>query len=236
MFYKRKYFQSILKTEIQDIDKTNRILYKEQSMNAIETIILLSLVLSILVALIISMLFSYHKFPYQYIPKLLLSVQFGFRFVLFIGLFISIFASYGLNLITTKNEENIKNISIILCCLIVLPFINNTTFIKINDIAYDYNQGMGCQKEYLTKYKITINEIFAKLAKETQVYTTNWIYNIDGLAFSTKINYVFAENATYKIIFEGETVNGYAIEEEKTLDVKGLEGNNWEDFNIYNIP
>ena len=110
------------------------------------------LVLSILVALIISMLFSYHKFPYQYIPKLLLSVQFGFRFVLFIGLFISIFASYGLNLITTKNEENIKNISIILCCLIVLPFINNTTFIKINDIAYDYNQGMGWQKEYLTKY------------------------------------------------------------------------------------
>ena len=98
------------------------------------------------------MLFSYHKFPYQYIPKLLLSVQFGFRFVLFIGLFISIFASYGLNLITTKNEENIKNISIILCCLIVLPFINNTTFIKINDIAYDYNQGMGWQKEYLTKY------------------------------------------------------------------------------------
>lgn len=110
------------------------------------------LVLSILVALIISMLFSYHKFPYQYIPKLLLSVQFGFRFVLFIGLFISIFASYGLNLITTKNEENIKNISIILCCLIVLPFINNTTFIKINDISYDYNQGMGWQKEYLTKY------------------------------------------------------------------------------------
>ena len=92
----------------------------------------------------------------------------------------------------------------------------------------------GSTKEYLTKYKITINEIFAKLAKETQVYTTNWIYNIDGLAFSTKINYVFAENATYKIIFEGETVNGYVIEEEKTLDVKGLEGNNWEDFNIYN--
>lgn len=92
----------------------------------------------------------------------------------------------------------------------------------------------GSTKEYLTKYKITINEIFTQSAKETQVYTTNWIYNIDGLAFSTKINYVFAENATYKIIFEGETVNGYIIEEEKTLGIKGPEGTNWEDFNIYN--
>ena len=93
----------------------------------------------------------------------------------------------------------------------------------------------GSTKEYLTKYKIVINEIFTQLAnKETQVYTTNWIYNIDGLAFSTKINYVFAENATYKIIFEGETVNGYIIEEEKTLSIKGPGGSNWEDFNIYN--
>lgn len=93
----------------------------------------------------------------------------------------------------------------------------------------------GSTKEYLTKYKITINEIFTQSAnKETQVYTTNWIYNIDGLAFSTKINYVFAENATYKIMFEGETVNGYVIEAENTLDIKGPGGSNWEDFNIYN--
>ena len=110
------------------------------------------LVISILIALIISLLFSFHKFPYQYFPKLLLSVQFGFRFVLFIGLFISIFASYGLNLICDKNKEIIKDIAIILSCIIVLPFINNTDFIKISNITYDYNQGMGWQKEYLTKY------------------------------------------------------------------------------------
>lgn len=131
------------------------------------------LVLSILIGLIISMLLSYHKFPYQYLPKLLLSVQFGFRFVLFIGLFISIFASYGLNFISNKNKENIKNISMIICCLIVLPFINNSTFIKINDTSYDYNQGMGWQKEYLTKYTSANIDYFNTRDNEIKINNKN---------------------------------------------------------------
>lgn len=78
MFYKRKYFQSILKTEIQDIDKTNRILYKEQVMNAIETILILSLVFPILI--------TFTNFDYSIIIVLtflctvtLLTIQFFFK-------------------------------------------------------------------------------------------------------------------------------------------------------------
>lgn len=78
MIYKRKYFQSILKTEIQDIDKTNRILYKEQAMNAMETILILSLVFPILI--------TFTNFDYYIIIVLtfictvtLLTIQFFFK-------------------------------------------------------------------------------------------------------------------------------------------------------------
>lgn len=49
--YKRKYFQNILKTNIEDTDKTNRILYKENYMEAINLIILPSISIAAIIYL-----------------------------------------------------------------------------------------------------------------------------------------------------------------------------------------
>ena len=61
----------------------------------------------------------------------------------------------------------------IICCLIVLPFINNSTFIKINDTSYDYNQGMGWQKEYLTKYTSANIDYFNTRNNEVKINNKN---------------------------------------------------------------
>lgn len=91
----------------------------------------------------------------------------------------------------------------------------------------------GSTKEYLAKYKIDIQRIKTTLSYAVQVYSTDWIYNIDGVSFSTKINYLFQEGTTYKIIFNGETVNGYTFTEEKILAVKGLSIDQvWQDFTL----
>ena len=130
-----------------------------------------NLVISILVCLIISILLSYKKFPYEYLPKLLLSVQFGFRFMTFVCFFISIFAAYGLNIIKQKNKDIIMKISIIICCITVLPFINNTDFKNIKELSFDYNSGMGWQKEYLTYNTIKNYDYFENRNNDIKIVT-----------------------------------------------------------------
>ncbi len=110
-----------------------------------------SLSISILICLIISILLSSKYFPYQYIPSILLSIQFAFRNVLFIVFFASIFVCYGLKLIKEKYRKIIVIIAIIISCSIITDFTKKAIFIEHRNLDILYSQGMGVQKEYLPK-------------------------------------------------------------------------------------
>lgn len=110
-----------------------------------------NLYLGLLSFLIISILLSLKIFPYEYLPKLLLSIQFAYRNMCFVILIISIFAGIGLSKFKTNYHLPIIYITIIILCITVSPFLNK--FYQIRDNYYeDYGviTGMGAHKEYLT--------------------------------------------------------------------------------------
>lgn len=85
-------------------------------------------------------------------------------------------------------------------------------------------------KEYLAEYIIDIFD-----NENNKVYSTNWVYNVDGLNFSQKIAYNFAEGYEYQIIFLGETLNGYIFEKKYQVKILSYSTvDDWEDFELIN--
>ena len=110
-----------------------------------------NILLGILGFLVMSALFSLNTFPYQYIPQLLLSIQFAFRNVTFVCFSLSIIAASGILLFKDSLRKNLIYIIIVISCCIVAVYINETKLVKINEIGnLESFNGMGAQKEYLT--------------------------------------------------------------------------------------
>lgn len=116
----------------------------------------------IIMFLLFSVLLSLKYFPYQYLPKLLLSIQFGFRCMSFSIFAISIIAGYGLSFICNNYKKFVLSMAVLFSCIVALFFINKTNFIGISNISWDKYAGMGAQKEYLTKNSLDNINYFDK--------------------------------------------------------------------------
>lgn len=83
-------------------------------------------------------------------------------------------------------------------------------------------------KEYLAKYCI---DIYDTNLIPNLLYTTNWIGNVNGLSFASKIKYDFMEGHRYTLKFKGRTVNDHSIEEEYAITISSYDRvSEWTDF------
>lgn len=88
----------------------------------------------------------------------------------------------------------------------------------------------GSTKEYLAKYCI---DIYDTSLIPNLLYTTNWVGNVNGLSFVSKIKYDFMESQNYKLNFKGQTVNGHLIEREYAITISGYgDVAKWTDFTV----
>ena len=140
--------------------------------------------------LILSLIMASRLFPYEYIPKLLLSIQFTYRIETFICFVLSIIAAYSLKWITSKvTSTNIVIIvTISFSCLIAAVIINGAPF--ASNISWDKYAGMGFQKEYLTMNGLKNLDYIDKrdtdikiLSKDSNVKITNINNHIPYLSF-----------------------------------------------------
>lgn len=143
---------------------------------------------------ILALWMSSKYFPYQILPELLLSIQFAFRCLTFAGFGLSILGAYGLSIFSNKVKPTITKIVVILSVIIVLPFINQTTFYFISSMGYDTYSGMGWQREYLTTAAhenmdyletrddsvIILNEVAAEV-NIIENYTPKLIFTVNNL-------------------------------------------------------
>ena len=116
--------------------------------------------LGIILFTVISILFSLKVFPYNLLPKLLLSIQFPFRNNCFTIFGISIISSYGILLF--KNKNYIIYPVVVICLIIACFYINKSDFkdISIEESNYDIYAGIGWNREYLTKNAFNNMEYF----------------------------------------------------------------------------
>ena len=103
-----------------------------------------------IIFLIFGFTLSLKIFPYQYLPKLLMSIQFAYRNEGFVIFALSIFAGYGLLAINKKYYAKTVYISIVVLAICSAPFINKMNLIRDNYYE-DYGRvsGMGAHQEYL---------------------------------------------------------------------------------------
>lgn len=107
---------------------------------------------------------------------------------------------------------------------------NNIESSNLKEIKGRIEYTGGSTKEYLAKYCI---DIYDTNSTPNLLYTTNWIGNVNGLSFVSKIKYDFMENQSYKLNFKGQTVNGHLIEKEYSITISGYEEvAEWTDFQI----
>lgn len=109
------------------------------------------LIYGIIAFTITSILFSLKIFPYNLLPKLLLSIQFPFRNNCFTIFGISVISSLGILLF--KNKKYLVYASIFICLIIACFYINKSDFRNISkdESNYDIYAGIGWNREYLTK-------------------------------------------------------------------------------------
>ena len=109
------------------------------------------LIYGIIAFTITSILFSLKIFPYNLLPKLLLSIQFPFRNNCFTIFGISVISSLGILLF--KNKKYLAYASIFICLIIACFYINKSDFRNISkdESNYDIYAGIGWNREYLTK-------------------------------------------------------------------------------------
>ena len=86
---------------------------------------------------IVSIVLSLKYFPYQIIPKILLSIQFAFRNMAFVCFGFTILSTYGLMQIKKYSIKKVANIVIIFSCTAILSFILTSNFINKNTINYN---------------------------------------------------------------------------------------------------
>ena len=150
----------------------------------------------VLLFTIISIWLCTKYFPYNYLPSILLSIQFAFRNLSFAGFGLSILGAYGLSSFSNNIKSGITKFVIITSCLIVIPFINNTEFIPVNSMGYDTYAGMGFQKEYLTMNAHKNIEYFKTRDDSIKILSDDEEVEINVL-----------ENNTPKLKFEVKDIN-----------------------------
>lgn len=143
---------------------------------------------------ILSVIMASSLFPYKYLPKLLLSIQFAFRNETFTCFALSIIAAYSLKWVAGKKilTNIIITITIASSCIISALIINSATV--VTEVPWNEYVGMGNQKEYLTmsglknlNYIINRDENIKVLSKDSSVKITNMNNNIPNLSFNMKI-------------------------------------------------
>jgi hypothetical protein len=116
--------------------------------------------------LILSVFMSTRFFPYQLLPKLLLSIQFAYRCAIFVCFFAAIYAVHCMQFFKEQNKTKILIISTLVSIIMILPILNTINYFKTSEISWDKYAGLGFQREYLTtnaleskKYETKENEI-----------------------------------------------------------------------------
>lgn len=99
---------------------------------------------------ILSLFMSSRYFPYEYMPKILLSIQFAYRNISFLSFFIILLITYGFDKLRIKKNDYLIILFIIGIMLFPLYYANNSNN-TISSYFYQFDEyaGMGAQKEYL---------------------------------------------------------------------------------------
>lgn len=129
-----------------------------------------TLIFSVTVFLCFSVFLSTKFFPYQFIPKLLLSIQFASRNHLFTCFALSIIFGYGLNIVISKYKKASNAIIFLIIassCFFAVLIVNNATYIE--NVVHDTYAGMGVQKEYLTTNAIKNIDYFETRGQEIKI-------------------------------------------------------------------
>jgi len=174
---------------------------------------------------IVSIVLSLKYFPYQIIPKILLSIQFAFRNMAFVCFGFTILSTYGLMQIKKYSIKKVANIVIIFSCTAILSFILTSNFINKNTINYNSKiSGMGHQKEYLPQ-KAKDNYYYFK-TRESDIKANK---NIKIDITKNKTPYLefkienLEENETATIELPRLYYLGYVITEETSNDIIKLD-------------
>ena len=141
--------------------------------------------------LLLSIIMASRLFPYEYLPKLLLSIQFACRNETFICFSLSIIAAYSLKWILEKKlfTNIIIGITIVSSCIISAIIINEAPY--VSSVSWDKYAGMGYQKEYLTMNGLKNLDYLDKrdtkirvLSGDSNVKITNLNNNLPNLSFN----------------------------------------------------
>lgn len=98
----------------------------------------------------LSFLMCFKFFPFEIFPKLLLSVQFAFRFITFLCFFITILAMYGLKQFKKNFQTTILAMILPICLVTYFFTVSKVELVNSSEIKYDiFYNSMGWQKEYL---------------------------------------------------------------------------------------
>lgn len=127
----------------------------------------------ILLFTITSILLSLKIFPYNILPKLLLSIQFAFRNSCFIIFGVSIISGLGIHSLKNKTLDKIIYPLIIILLIISSFYINKSDFRDISkeESNYDIYAGIGWNREYLTKY--TFNNMDYFMNRDNSIKTSS---------------------------------------------------------------
>lgn len=200
---------------------------------------------------IISIYFSMKIFPYELLPKLLLSIQFPFRINLFTIFGISVLASFGILLFKKEYRKYIMYIAMTLCLIIACFYINKS---DIRDIAtagtlYGLDAETGWTKEYLTKN--TYDNYDYLLKRDNKIKTNKNIkikelkssfpsikFKVEEINEKTKVELPRLYYLGYKVRQNNKTLN-YKCNKNGFIEIvlkeKGIVELNWIGTPLYNI-
>lgn len=184
------------------------------------------------ILLILSIFMSTKYFPYQLLPKLLLSIQFAYRCAIFVCFFSAIYSVYCMNYFKEKTKTKILVVSILISIIMILPILNSIDYYKTSDISWDKYAGLGFQREYLTvnalesgEYKENENAIEVLKGNDLDIKiiknkTPNLVATINNVKGKTTLELPRFYYLGYDIRYVNESGKKYKLKYE--LDNEGF--------------
>ena len=209
------------------------------------------LIYGIIAFTVTSILFSLKIFPYNLLPKLLLSIQFPFRNNCFTIFGISIISSLGILIFKEKYKNYLVYPILLICIIISCFYINKSDFrnISIEETSYDIYAGIGWNREYLTKNSLNNLDYFIK--RDNKIKTNKNIkikelkssfpsikFKVEEINEKTKVELPRLYYLGYKVRQNNKTLN-YKCNKNGFIEIelkeKGIVELDWVGTPLYNV-
>ena len=198
-----------------------------------------------------SILFSLKVFPYELLPKLLLSIQFPFRLNLFTIFGISVLAALGILLFKKEHRKTIMYIAMTLCLIIACFYINKSDIrdISVSSSLYGLDAETGWTKEYLTKNTYDNYDYLFKRdnsiktdkdinIKELKSNFPSMRFKVEEINEKTKVELPRLYYLGYKVRQNNKTLN-YKCNKNGFIEIelkeKGIVELDWVGTPLYNV-